>query len=198
MAIPERRRLSINGAGPLLVIVPMFAYFNVTQPDVWMVGTDIWESAARQMPKDLHGGRYVTVSSSAWQGFETRFEQSFGHKPDRLAAAAYDAVGVAVAEAKETGRLSFDTAFLTRPGGFEGINGTFRFLSAGDNERALQIVEVGDGGSSTVFTWRPEEAPQQPVLPGGAEKIAPLPSGTPTAKPSPPISTLTGQDPKKS
>jgi len=186
------------GDRPLLVIAPMFAYFNVTQPDVWMMGTDIWESAVRQMPKDLHGGRYVTVSSSAWQGFETRFEQSFGHKPDRLAAAAYDAVGVAVAEAKETGRLSFDTAFLTRPGGFEGINGTFRFLSAGDNERALQIVEVGDGASSTVFTWRPEEAPQQPVLPGGAEKIAPLPSGTPTVKPSPPISTLTGQDPKKS
>jgi ABC-type branched-subunit amino acid transport system substrate-binding protein len=186
------------GDKPLLVIAPMFAYFNVTEPDVWMMGTDIWESVARQLPKDLRGGRYVTASSPAWQGFEKRFETSFGYKPDRLAAAAYDAVGVAIAEKKETGRLSFDTAFLTRPSGFDGINGTFRFLPAGDNERALQVVEVGDGASPTVFTWLPErEGPQRPVLPDGAEKIAPLPLNAPPAQPTPPVSTLVGQDPKK-
>jgi ABC-type branched-subunit amino acid transport system substrate-binding protein len=187
------------GDKPLLVIAPMFAYFNATQPDVWMVGTDIWESAARQMPKDLRGGRYVMASAPAWQGFESRFEEAFGHKPDRLAAAAYDAVRVAVTEKKETGRLSLDAAFLTRPSGFEGINGTFRFLPAGDNERALQIVEVGDGAPSSVFTWLPEqESPQQPILSGGAEKIAPLPSGAPAVQPTPPISTLIGHAPKQS
>lgn len=187
------------GDKPLLVIAPMFAYFNVTQPDVWMMGTDIWESAARQMPKDLRGGRYVMASAPAWQGFESRFQDAFGHKPDRLAATAYDAVSVAITEKKETGRLSLDAAFLTRPNGFDGINGNFRFLPAGDNERALQIVEVGDGAPTTVFTWLPEqESSQQPILSGGEEKIAPLPSGAPNAQPTPPISTLTSRAPKRS
>jgi len=180
------------GDRPLLVVAPMFEYFNVAQPDIWLLGTDIWESAARPIPKDLIGSRYISSSSPAWSGFQSRFQKTFSQQPAQLAAAAYDAVNVVITEQIETGRTSLDAAFLTRPQGFEGINGTFRFLSSGMNERTIQIVELRKDGPVSAFTWNPEEQiPNSPTeYPGVMDKTVPLSPAPPAASPTPPISAL--------
>ena len=66
------------GGNPLLVIAPMFAYYNATQPTVRLVGTDVWEPAALDSPKDLLGSLYVTTTSPRWGTFQSRFEAIFG------------------------------------------------------------------------------------------------------------------------
>lgn len=171
------------GDEPLLVIAPMFEYFNASQPNVWLLGTDVWESAARQLPKDLQGGRYVTATSRQWKGFETRFAATFGHAPDPLAATAYDAVRVAITEMQDNGHLSFEESFVTRQAGFDGVNGRFRFLNGGSNERTLQIVELRRDGAADVFTWEPD---QQMVSP----QIAPAGPAAQPIHSVPPVSSL--------
>jgi ABC-type branched-subunit amino acid transport system substrate-binding protein len=174
---------------PLLVIAPMFEYFNASQPDVWLLGTDIWESAAQQLPKDLEGGRYVTPTSRQWESFKSRFTAAFGNAPHFLAAASYDAVRVAIAEKQESGHSAFEESFLTRQTGFEGVNGRFRFLPGGVNERTLQIVELRKSGLVDVFTWQPDWQITEP-LPAGRETIAPAEPAAPPVQPATPVSTI--------
>ena len=173
----------------LLVIAPMFEYFNASQPDVWLLGTDIWESASPSTAKDLLGSRYVTATSPTWADFKSRFEKTFGQVPDRLSASVYDAVRVAITEKVETGHLSFASDFLTRSTGFEGISGPVRFLPSGVNERTLDIVELQANSAKTVFTWQPDQQPVRVGSPApGIPKVAP--PTTPVAHPAPPLSSL--------
>jgi ABC-type branched-subunit amino acid transport system substrate-binding protein len=176
------------GGKPLLVIAPMFAYFNASSPNVWLVGTDVWESTARQPQKDLRGGRYVTTTSHRWKDFRSRFEATFGYAPDPLASTAYDALRVAIAEKQEVGHISLADSFVIRPAGFEGINGPFKFLPGGANERTLEIVELRDDGTTSISTWSPDQHPDAlnapiSVEPGKAGPADPTPS-------LPPLSSL--------
>lgn len=171
------------GDKPLLVIAPMFEYFNASQPNVWLLGTDVWESAVHQLPKDLQGSRYVSSTSRQWESFRSRFAAAFGSAPLPLAATAYDAVRVAIAERQESGQLAFEESFVTRQAGFEGVNGRFRFLPGGFNERTLQIVELRKGGPANVFTWEPDQPAVSPVLAPGGPVEQPV-------QPVPPVSSL--------
>lgn len=180
------------GGRPLLVIAPMFEYFNATKPDLWLLGTDVWENTARIKPRDLVGGRFVTTTSPAWDRFQARFREIFRRQPASITIAAYDAVTVAITEKAETGRSVLDPVFLTRPQGFQGVNGIFQFLASGTNERTLGIAELKPGGTENIYTWTPEERSQpqlvNPPLTGDTPQSipAPVPSGPPSA----PISML--------
>jgi len=175
------------GGRPLLVIAPMFEYFNASQPDVWLLGTDIWEGTARTVTKDLVGSRFVTTTSAEWSRFEARFREMFGRQPASITIAAYDALSVAIAEKAETGRSTLDPIFLTRPQGFHGVNGKFQFLASGTNERTLGILELKAGGSENVFTWTPGRHTPAPFF--HAPDAIPS-SQPPTETPTVPISAL--------
>ena len=144
------------GDEPLLVIAPMFEFFNASRPTAVLVGTDIWEAAARNVPADLQGAFYVTASSAAWEDLKTRFATVFGYAPDPLISTIYDAVRVAITEKEETGRIALAEPFITRQAGFTGINGWFRFLPGGTNERTLTFVELRPDGAHT-SAWTPQD-----------------------------------------
>jgi len=180
------------GGQPLLVIAPMFEYFNATQPDIWMVGTDVWDSADLLAKKDLFGSRYVTAASENWADFQSRVESAFQYKPEQLVASAYDAVALALLEKQETGLLAFDETFLTRAQGFEGINGQFGFLSDGVAKRMLHIVQLRDDGRRHLYAWQPSTDPAVDSNAAEADpsKIAPLVPSTEPRQGTPPISFL--------
>jgi Periplasmic binding protein len=183
------------GGQPLLVIAPMFEYFNATQPDIWMVGTDVWDSADLLAKKDLFGSRYVTTASENWADFQSRVESTFQYKPEQLVASAYDAVAVALLEKQETGLLAFDETFLTRAQGFEGINGQFGFLSDGVAKRMLHIVQLRDDGRRHLYAWQPSTDPaiDSNTAEADPSKIAPLVPSTEQRQGTPPISFLPNQ-----
>jgi hypothetical protein len=180
------------GGQPLLVIAPMFEYFNATQPDIWMVGTDVWDSADLLAKKDLFGSRYVTAASENWGDFQSRVESAFQYKPEQLVASAYDSVALALLEKQETGLLAFDETFLTRAQGFEGINGQFGFLSDGVAKRMLHIVQLRDDGRQHLYAWQPSTDPatDSNTAEAGSTKIAPLVPSTEQRQGTPPISFL--------
>lgn len=188
------------GGRPLLVIAPMFEYFNAANPDVWLLGTDIWEDTVQGIPKDLIGSRFVTARSAGWADFQKRFQKAFGHRPTTIAITAYDAISVAVTEKAETGRAILDANFLTRPQGFDGVNGKIRFAASGTNERTLNILQLKHSGTENVFTWTPDQyMPGTNIgIPGGGGPSQTLPSARPGDIPSVPISALNLPAPPKS
>lgn len=175
------------GGQPLLVIAPMFEYFNATLPEVWLVGTDIWDTADTAKKRDFFGTRYVTTFSPEWTKFQSRMSKVFRYQPDQLTTSAYDAVSLSVAATRATGHSGFDETFLTRESGFTGINGKFRFLPDGANERTLHIVQLQSDGRQRVFTWRPMQSiPKiEPVPTASPQKIetTPLPATVPPGTP---------------
>jgi hypothetical protein len=139
----------------------------------------------------LQGGRFVTQTSHRWEGFKESFAATFGNSPHFLAVSAYDAVRVAITEKQESGQLSFDRSFVTRESGFEGVNGHFRFLPDGANERPLRIVELRKDGVAEVFTWKPYDqmVEPQPIGPIGPA-IPPDGPAPPPILPAPPVSAI--------
>lgn len=182
------------GGKTLLVLAPMFAYFNATMPQVRLIGTSIWDSGTVERKRDLIGSQYVTPLSPDWPAFQSRFDEAFGYKPSGLATTAFDAVVVVTTARKDANSEPLDAAFITRERGFIGVNGPFRFLADGSNEKRLYIVELRASGRKHLTAWSPAdngipasavgEDAEQKIQPGSA---APPPAVTPV-RPEAPVS----------
>ncbi len=92
--------------------------------------------------KGLQGAWFATPAPVLAQQFNRRYGEAYGSQPNLIASLAYDgiaAIGALVAEGKSNA-LRADA--LTQPAGFAGVNGPFRLLSNGTNERGLAVAQV--------------------------------------------------------
>ena len=179
------------GGKTLLVLAPMFEYFNAALPEVQLFGTGIWDSGDIERKRDLLGSRYVTPLSPEWPAFRTRFDETFGYKPRELAAAAFDAITVVTTARKDADAEPLDAAFITREQGFTGVNGPFRFLADGSNEKRLYIVELRASGREYLATWSPADdaLPTNALGEDAEQKIQPVPvAPLPATNPETPVS----------
>ena len=81
--------------------------------------------------------------------------------PFRPATLAYDATSLAAGLAGRFGAERFKDATLTSSSGFIGIDGVFRLLPSGLNERGLAVYEIGGGAAKIV-----DPAPKSFAKPG--------------------------------
>ncbi|MEM9010090.1 MAG: penicillin-binding protein activator [Pseudomonadota bacterium] len=97
--------------------------------------------------------------------FQQRYRDAYGEPPHPLAGIAYDTVAAAGAMLADARQSGDDTPFsrddLTDPGGFAGVNGIFRYLPNGRNQRGLAVMEVNRAGAVVV-----DPAPRRFVQPG--------------------------------
>jgi branched-chain amino acid transport system substrate-binding protein len=98
----------------------------------------------------LVGAWYPGPDPRGWNEFAQRYAKSYGYAPPRIASLAYDAVNLAIALSGGPEGQQFTASTITRPGGFSGVDGTYRLLADGTAERALAVLEVQRFGSSTV------------------------------------------------
>lgn len=92
----------------------------------------------------LQGAWFAVPDPGLSAQFRARYEAAFGTVPHPLAGLAFDGIAAigALAASEDPGGLS--AAGLTRPSGFAGVNGVFRFLPNGTNERGLAVAQVQD------------------------------------------------------
>ncbi len=113
------------------------------------LGLQRWDASAEALAQpSLQGGAFAAPDPGLLGAFEGRYRTTFGEEPSAAASYAYDAVaavGALIAEARNSGGSPFSTDRLTQPAGFAGVNGPFRFLPNGMNQRNLAIIEVRDG-----------------------------------------------------
>ncbi|HVJ53612.1 MAG TPA: penicillin-binding protein activator [Aliidongia sp.] len=108
-----------------------------------------WEASNLGTEATLNGGWFAAPAEEARAGFEQRFLDAFGRKPQRLATLAYDAVGVA-AVLERTPGAGFSAESITNPSGFAGADGIFRLLPDGTAQRGLAVLQIERSGTSTI------------------------------------------------
>ena len=124
----------------------------IASPSLRILGTERWagESALLRV-EALEGALFSAVTDGRYGGFVTSYEARFGSQPYRVATLGYDAVLLTLRAARdwEVGR-DFPTNILFQSGGFDGMDGPFRFQRNGIVQRALEVRSVSDGGIITV------------------------------------------------
>ncbi|MEM1420976.1 MAG: penicillin-binding protein activator [Pseudomonadota bacterium] len=130
------------------------AYYDVNRRNTQFLGTGGWNNPVTLKEPSLRGGVFASPDPLIQERFYTRFETAFGRRPHPLGALGYDAmaaIGAMTAEARSAGSpYPFSVEAITAPAGYVGVNGVFRFLPSGLNERELAILEVTPTGFEVV------------------------------------------------
>jgi len=140
--LPIDALLLAGGPEVLPHMGPLITYSGINTTRVKLLGTGAWEYPNVGRNTALVGGWYPGPDPHGWQDFSGRFSRSFGSAPPRLASLAYDAVGFAVALSTNLPGQRYTAANLTRPTGYNGVDGMLRFLPDGTSERGLAVLEV--------------------------------------------------------
>ena len=98
----------------------------------------------------LNGAIYPAVDDKGYQAILPLYQQKFGGTPHPLVTIAYTAVILANASTLSLAQPRYNLTLLTAPGGFNGRDGVFRFLSDGRSQYALVIKKIGNGAASVI------------------------------------------------
>ena len=111
---------------------------------------------------NLNGAWYPAPDRSGFAAFSQRYQAAFGTAPFRTATLAYDATSLAAGLCRRASAPSASrTPTLTNPSGFIGIDGAFRLLPNGLNQRGLAVYEI-DAGTAKII----DPAPKSFAKPG--------------------------------
>ena len=139
-----------EGGAMLKTIGPILRSSGVDTSRVQLLGTGLWDEPGIGAVPGLTGGWFAGPSPSSKGAFERRFKSAQGRWPPRIASLAYDAVSLAVALSRNPRGDRFTRTRLTNPEGFAGVDGLFRFLPGGLNQRGLAVIEVTASGTRIV------------------------------------------------
>lgn len=118
---------------------------GINSHKVQILGTGLWNDARVLTLPALQGAWFAAPDNSGFTGFAGRYRARFNSDPTRIASLGYDAASLAVALARTPGPDHFSEQVLTSHAGFNGVDGVFRFLSNGMNERALAVLQITNG-----------------------------------------------------
>lgn len=121
------------------------------------LGSGQWNGDQRVSGEsNLVGGWYPAPDNSGFESFAGKYRAAYGDAPLRQASLGYDAASLAAGLVSRFGAQRFAAETLTNPSGFAGVDGAFRLLPDGTNQRGLAIYEVGRGTAKIV-----DPAPRQ-------------------------------------
>lgn len=112
---------------------------------VQLLGTALWNDPGLAAEPALHGGWYPAPPLAEHEEFVRDYRKNFNTMPPAIASLAYDATALAAILAKRAAE-GMETGGLTNPSGFAGVDGIFRLLPDGTNQRGLAVMEVRPEG----------------------------------------------------
>lgn len=139
------------GGESLRSLTALLDQYGIRGSRVRFLGTGLWDDNSATADPTLAGGWFAAPDPKARRDFESRYAQTYGGVPPRLATLAYDATALAavLSRSDDTGR-PYSRDRMTAARGFAGIDGVFRFRSDGLAERGLAVLEIGSGTSRVV------------------------------------------------
>jgi len=137
---------SSDSAGALPILAQLLPENGLGPDKVQYMGLTRWDIPASTLATaGLQGGWFTLPDTSAISAFRSRYTSSYGAAPHPLAGFAYDGVAAIGALLATGDSNALTRRKLTRSDGFAGVNGVFRLLPDGTNQRGLAIAEVRDG-----------------------------------------------------
>lgn len=121
------------------------------RPDrIKLLGSSQWDDPRVLRESNLAGGWFPGPETAGFQSFAQRYQAAFGQPPLRQASLAYDATSLAAGLTGRFGKAAFSEKILTNSSGFIGIDGAFRLLPNGLNERGLAVYEIRGGAAAVL------------------------------------------------
>ncbi len=141
--IPDRATASSFGA--------LMEEAGIDRSNLQIIGSLDWAGELRipQTPF-LIGAIYPAVDDAGLAALTPAYEAQYGTPPHALATISYTAALLANSQSLSQSLPPYDRNQLTRPSGFNGRDGLFRFLADGRSQYALVIKQVMAGSVQTV------------------------------------------------
>ncbi|MGU3495539.1 penicillin-binding protein activator [Xanthobacteraceae bacterium A53D] len=139
-----------DSADSVANVVQQLVSAGVDTQRVRLLGTGLWDEPRLFSNPQMAGAQFAAPDSNGWRTFSDRYRARYGNEPVRTATLAYDAVSLVGAIVRTQGPDGLNAATLTNPSGFAGVDGAFRLRPDGTNERALAVMQIGNGTVSVV------------------------------------------------
>jgi len=138
--------LTADTAGALPLLTQLMGEQGVTPQMTQYIGLTRWDipPATLSLP-GTQGGWFAEPDPALQQQFVSRYSAAYGQAPHPIAGLAYDGIAAIGAQVKSGNPSALTKQGLTQRSGFVGVNGVFRFLPDGTNERALAVAQVRNG-----------------------------------------------------
>jgi len=148
-----------EGGALLRTLAPLLPFYEINPEQIKVLGTGLWNDESLLKEPPLYGAWFAAPEPEAPKNFMENYQRMFGVEPPRIATISYDAMSLVsilvregisensqLIDVSDGGRSAiFSREKLTDPNGFVGIDGLFRLLADGTNERALAILEISPG-----------------------------------------------------
>jgi len=135
-----------DGGAEIRNLAPLMTYYDIDNTKVRYLGSTQWNDPELGREPALAGGWFAAPSPDTRRPFEDRYRAMFGSPPPGLASLAYDAVSLAAVMARQPGGPAYDAESLTQPSGFAGVDGLFRLMPDGSNQRGLAVLRLTPRG----------------------------------------------------
>lgn len=141
--------LTADTAGALPLVTQLLSENGVDPTVTQYVGLTRWDIPAATLAlPGVQGGLFAMPDPTLFAQYQARYQSTFGEAPHPVSAIAYDGIAAIGALAKQ-GR-GMDRAALTQGAGFAGVNGVFRLLPNGANERGLAVARIQNNAVTIV------------------------------------------------
>ena len=135
--------LTADTAGALPLITQLLMEGGLDPATTRYIGLTRWDipQATLALP-GVQGGWFALPDPALFQQFQSRYAASYGEPPHPIAGLAYDGMAAVGALLKRGGDNTLSAAALTQGAGYVGVNGIFRLLADGTNERGLAVAQI--------------------------------------------------------
>jgi len=134
-----------NTAGALPLFTQLLPETGLGQDKAQYIGLARWDTPPQTLElPGVQGGWFALPDPQRSSQFQARFEAAYGSAPHALAGLAYDGIAAVGALASTGARDALSRENLIQPAGFQGVNGVFRLLPDGTNERSLAVATIQD------------------------------------------------------
>ncbi len=138
--------LTADTAGALPLITQLLSEAGLSPTATQYIGLTRWDIPETTLGlPGVQGGWFALPDPALFQQFQDRYTTAYGDGPHPIAGLAYDGIAAIGALLKRGGDGGLSAAALTQGAGFVGVNGVFRFLPDGTNERGLAVAQVANG-----------------------------------------------------
>ncbi len=150
---PEERRFQAifiaDGGAQIRNIIKALHKNNINLQKIKLIAAGIWDDKEFSNIPELQGSWFPSSPPELYDVFAKRFTTTYGYKPIRLAALAYDAVSI-VAKIAMAGKGIPATELTDRKGFNTPAGGLVRLTPEGISDRKLAIMEITKDGFKVV------------------------------------------------
>ena len=135
--------LTANSAGALPLLTQLMPEAGISTEDVQYIGLSRWDSPEQTLAlPGVQGGWFALPDPGKSRQFHARYQAAYGTSPHPIGGLAYDGVAAIGALVSSGNDKALTGAALTQPAGFQGVNGIFRLLPDGTNQRGLAVATI--------------------------------------------------------